>query len=244
MKKLIYMIGIDHDKSENKHSDFIEYRLKSWKFYCDKHDIDFKHITENDERYGWPVFNKLNVCDEDYDLIGVVDDDTMIKWDAPNIFDIIKPGINGCVEHTNLRYSMNSIEVYKKFFDFEMDLNLYINAGITFLDRESLKVYRELREFYFEHKEELDNWKLGGGREQTLFNYFVQKSDVDLNLLSPSWNLTHIHRKNMFTPNWQLEKKTPHFIKHSNIWHFTGFPVEERKSVMKQTWDVVGKNYE
>ena len=47
----------------------------------------------------------------------------------------------------------------------------------------------------------------------------------------------------MFTHNWQLNTNEPHFIKHSNIWHFTGFPVEERENIMKQVWDNYKENY-
>ena len=49
----------------------------------------------------------------------------------------------------------------------------------------------------------------------------------------------------MFTHNWQLnEDNTPFFIKYAYIWHFTGFPVEDRIKIMKQTWDNYGVNYE
>ena len=47
-----------------------------------------------------------------------------------------------------------------------------------------------------------------------------------------------IHKKNMFTHNWQLnEDMTPFFIKYSYIWHFTGFPIEDRTKIMKQVWN-------
>ena len=48
----------------------------------------------------------------------------------------------------------------------------------------------------------------------------------------------------MFQHNFQSEDKTPYFIKYGNIWHFTGFPIEQRENVMKQTWDLIRKNYE
>tara|TARA_B100001939_G_scaffold248413_1_gene215462 strand:+ start:2160 stop:2900 length:741 start_codon:yes stop_codon:yes gene_type:complete len=244
VKKLIYMVAIDHDKSQTKHSDYLEYSEVTWKYWCAKNDVEFKMITKHDDKYGWPIFNKLNVCDEtEYDWIGVVDDDTMIRWDTPNIFESLQPGVTGVNDIVNIRYLLGSLDVYKKFFNYDIDLNKYINAGVVFLDNKSLSVYDKLREFYFEHQEELDNWKLGGGREQTLFNYHLQSLGYDINLISPAWNLVHIHRKNMFTPNWQLKRNIPHFVNHSYIWHFTGFPTEQRKSVMEQTWDLVGIHY-
>ena len=60
-----------------------------------------------------------------------------------------------------------------------------------------------------------------------------------------------MHKKEMFSYNWQDtdggiagKDTTPHFIKYSWVWHFTGFPIEQRTSIMKQTWDLVGYLYE
>ena len=42
----------------------------------------------------------------------------------------------------------------------------------------------------------------------------------------------------MFKHNWQLnEDLTPFFIKYAYIWHFTGFPIEDRARVMEQVWN-------
>ena len=49
----------------------------------------------------------------------------------------------------------------------------------------------------------------------------------------------------MFKPNWQLKlDNTPFFIKYAYVWHFTGFPVQDRKHIMQQTWEMTKHNYE
>jgi hypothetical protein len=49
----------------------------------------------------------------------------------------------------------------------------------------------------------------------------------------------------MFKHNWQLNlDTTPFFIKYAYVWHFTGFPIENRISIMKQVWDNFGHLYE
>ena len=54
-----------------------------------------------------------------------------------------------------------------------------------------------------------------------------------------------MHKREMFSHNWQDgDDKTPFFIKYSWIWHFTGFPIEDRTRIMRETWELVGKNYE
>ena len=66
-------------------------------------------------------------------------------------------------------------------------------------------------------------------------------SNLDLPFV---YKLTHIHRKEMFHYNWQLnEDKTPYFIKYGYNWVFNGIPKDQRTEVMTQTWDLVKDNY-
>lgn len=250
----IYMVAIDHNKSQYKHSNFLQYSKKSWERWCLRNGVDFHCITEHDERYGYPIWNKLNVIDvcKDYDKIGIVDCDTMIRVNAPNIFNELEDGVSGVHDDSNLKWIYDSINNYGVYFANEMDYEKYINAGVVFLDNDSLKVYKQLQDFYFTYQDELDNWKLGGGREQTLFNYHLQGLDLKINLLSPQWNVLDIGRRELWQCNWQTEPitnpqnpfewvnikgKRPHYMKYGNIWHFTGFPIEMREKVMGYTWE-------
>jgi len=260
----IYMVAINHNKSNYKHSNFLQYSSKSWERWCEKNGVDFHCVTEHDERYGYPIWNKLNVTEicKDYDKIGIVDCDTMINIDAPNIFDELQDGISGVVDDVNYNWLHYSVENYSKFFNHEMNFDTYINAGVVFLDNKSLSVYDKLREFYFENQEELDNWNKGGGREQTLFNFIVQTNDYKVNLLESSWNILGLMRRELIQHNWQDNReemtedctpaqpfnckynhdRTPHYIKYGNIYHFTGFPIELREQVMKYTWELENAN--
>ena len=69
--------------------------------------------------------------------------------------------------------------------------------------------------------------------------------NIDVKLDIPfSFNLTHMHRKDLLGHNWQLnEDTTPFFIKYGNIWRFTGIPKNQRTDLMKQTWEIVKGNY-
>ena len=212
-------------------------------------------VDKHNDKYSFPIWNKLDVCDvgKDYDKIAIVDSDTMIHWSAPNILEHIESGVYGVQDNANLRWLDESVGNYggEFFSDFKINLDKYINAGVIYLDKESLSIYEKLRDFYFENREKLDSWNKGGGREQPLFNFLLQKNNYDINLLSPEWNMFSMHKKEMFSYNWQDtdggiagKDTTPHFIKYSWVWHFTGFPIEQRTSIMKQTWDLVGYLYE
>ena len=83
------MVAIDYDKYEWKHSKFSQYSIPSWKAWCKKNGVDFMVVTEHDERFGAPIWNKELIFEkvgDKYDKIGIVDDDTIIRIDAPNIF--------------------------------------------------------------------------------------------------------------------------------------------------------------
>ena len=71
-------------------------------------------------------------------------------------------------------------------------------------------------------------------------------SGIEINLNLPmAFNLTHLHRKQMLTHNWQLdEDKTPFFIKYGYVWRLTGVPKDQRTHLSNQIWDLIGKNYE
>ena len=53
-----------------------------------------------------------------------------------------------------------------------------------------------------------------------------------------------MHKREMFGHNWQDgDDKTPFFVKYSYIWHYTGFGIEDRTKLMRETWDAFGANY-
>ena len=246
-KNLIYMVSVNHDSSRFSDSSFSQYSIQSWQAYCDKNDIDFICVTEHDKRLGKPIWNQMKVFEygKGYDKIGVVDSDTMIKWNAPNPFDNVDGNFCAVNDLANFQWINKSVENYKEFFpDVDIDYEYYFNSGVTFFDKKYLAVYEEMFNFYLENQKELDAWDKGGGRTQTILNYLIRKNKIQTKMLKPYWNLLAIHKKDMFKYNWQLnEDQTPYFIKYGYIWHFTGFALEQRESIMKQTWDFVKKFY-
>ena len=109
--------------------------------------------------------------------------------------------------------------------------------------------FKSFKKLYYDNVDtfvELQDRIVRKGTEQTPLNYWLQMNDIQMNLELPLiYKLTHIHRKDMFSYNWQLdEDKTPFFIKYGQIWGFSGLPKDQRTSIMTQTWDLVKENYE
>ena len=58
------------------------------------------------------------------------------------------------------------------------------------------------------------------------------------------WDLNYPQKKGMFDYNFQSDDKTPYFLKYGYVWHFTGFPIEQREDMMRQTWEATKGLYE
>lgn len=244
-KNLIYIVAVPDSSAKVNVFDYAKYSVTSWDRYCNKYDIDLLVVDENlDERFAKPIWNKEMICavGQQYDKIGIVDCDTMIHPDAPNIFDMYSDdefcGVNDLCD---LNWLLESISQRQWMFpDVKMNIFKYLNAGVLFFSNKHLHLFKKVLNLYFENKDWIDNWKGGGGKEQTILNFVIQENDINVRLLEPSWNLLSIHRKNMFTHNWQLNlDHTPYFIKYAHVWHFTGFPIEDRVRLMQQTWDLI-----
>ena len=146
-KNLIYMVAINHNTSTYKNTEYSGYSINTWKYWCEKNNVDFMLITEHDNRLGKPVWNKELIYEraKDYEKIGVVDSDTMIHWNAPNIFDMYDDEFCGVVDDINLRWLMDSLSVYNKFFpNTNIDIDEYINAGVLFFSNQHLPLFEKL----------------------------------------------------------------------------------------------------
>lgn len=249
------MVAIPNSSAKVDNSEYSKYSIESWKTYCEKYDIEFLLIDKNlDERFTYPIWNKELIYQYGmgFDKIGIIDSDTIIHPNAPNIFEQFSENeFCGVNDLCDLDWLFKSIDDRQKFFpDTKMDIFKYVNAGILFFGKKYLDIFKKLLNLYLIRKEEIESIK-GGGKEQTLLNFTLQQENVPITLLDPCWNLLSIHRKNMFTNNWQLHGKYggtvvkgdefsyPHFIKYAWIYHFTGFPIEDRTRLMQLTWELL-----
>ena len=246
-KNLIYTTAINHNTSTFRNTDYSQYCIKSWQAWCDKNNIDFLVIDKHNDKYKFPVWNKdliFDIVGDKYDKLIYVDSDTMIKWNAPNPFDLYKDEFCVSNDRSSLRWILNSIDSYQKFFpEVKLNIDNYFNSGVCFFNKDHKYIFDELKNFYDKNKSELDVIK-GVGKVQTVLNFILLKNKVKMKFLPPTWNLFSIHKKDMFKHNWQLnEDMTPFFIKYAYIWHFTGFPIEDRTKIMKQVWEQYSNQY-
>ncbi len=239
--------------------DYFDYSRKTWEYWCEKNDVLFVPFEEpvekdlHEYRINWQkaifVFDEMKRRNIEYDQIALVDSTVMVKWNCPNFFDLTDRKFTATRDIDNMRWTHESVMGYKDFFDgYELDLSKYFRSGFLVFNETHEDLFESLKKLYVDNKKtfiKLQDEVVRKGNDQTPINYWVQKNNVELNLLPHViWMCSHMHRKEMFGHNWQLgEDTTPFFIKYANNWMFNGIPKDKRTGLMKQTWDLVKHNY-
>ena len=243
--------------------DFLDYKewcYKTWSWWCKKHNVLFVPFEEPIEsdlvkfRINWQkaifCFDELDRRGIDYDQIYLVDGMNMIKWDAPNIFELTGHKFTAWRDTDNLNWIHTSIQGYKEFFNnYELDIIKYFSSGLIIFNESHKELFNSFKKLYYDNVDmfvKLQDEIVRKGTEQTPLNYWLQSHDCEINTDIPfTWKLTHLHRKEMFNHNWQLkEDPPPVFIKYGNIWNFSGLPKDKRTEIMTQVWNLVKHNYD
>jgi len=270
MKNVIFWTGIKN-KAPNiveKYGgyEWMDISKKSWEYWCEKNNCIFYHYETPSQnnlmefRVTWQrwfdVYDELEKNNIDYDKILLVDACSIVKWDCPNFFDLCDDRITAWLDKDNWGWIYQSVIGYKEFFKSYKHnfsdryiVNNYINAGSVIINKKHKEFFKSLKEFYYDNKDKLislQDKEVIKGTDQTPFNYWLQIKNIDVNVSLPfMYNLTHMHRKDMLIHNWQQEEdKMPYFIKYGYVWKYNGIPKNKRTDLMKQTWDIVGANYE
>ena len=173
----------------------------------------------------------------------------MYKWNAPNFFELTERKFVGWRDVDNMRWTNDSIVGYKDFFKgFKLNRTKYINSGFIIFNELHKEFFNSFKQLYYDNIDtfcELQDKVVKKGTEQTPLNYWLQINEIETKTDLPiAFKLTHLHRKEMFGYNWQLnEDQTPYFIKYGYNWIFNGLPKHDRSNLMKQVWDMVKHNY-
>ena len=261
-KNVVWWVGVKNKDFSSKYGgfDYFEYSRKSWEYWCKRNDVlfvPFEDPVEKDLfkfRINWQkaifVFDELNRRNVNFNQIALIDSSSIIKWDAPNFFDMTDDRFTAWLDNDNLKWIYDSIQGYKPYFDnFELDISRYISSGFMIFNETHREFFESFKKLYLDNIDmfiEAQDETVKKSTEQTAINYWLQMKNVDVNLDLPlAFKLTHLHRKEMFSHNWQLNvDQTPFFIKYGYVWFFNGIPKNDRSNLMKQVWDAIGDQYE
>jgi hypothetical protein len=240
MKNIIFI------PAYNEYDKKYELCLETWEYYSNKHDIELIIVNDMIDYHpsltGLGMFECWNddiLLNGEYDRVLIVDTDTMIRWDAPNIFELFETGnIYGIRNHGEQG------ELHFNQWESIIDSNVithydYINTGIVLYDKEHvLKISKELmpyRDLWIESK--LNGTDQYDAFEQTPVNIILQTYyKSNLKFIDSTWN-------DMI----QAKYEDASFIQNSYVWHFTGGETlggwDNRENLIKQTYEHCKENY-
>ena len=253
---------------------YVPYGRAAWDAWCRSRGADFVLIEEPVTRGGfadapppmmrWMAVEQLLRSGTDATQVVVVDADTMIRWDAPDIFEAAGDSFSAVLDCASgkVRWVWRTLAAYQPFFpDVQVPWWSYFNSGLVVLRKSHAHVLTALIDFYEEHRRALEVIQQGSdvGIDQTLLNFIVQQKQVPVRLLPLPFNLVDCLAL-PFTVRYQFDApelaaqrpallsrilKVPEtfdFIEQSHVWHFTS-PVSVRADFMRETWHRVRARY-
>ncbi len=261
-KNVVWWIGVKNEDAASKYGnfDYFQYSRKTWEYWCKKNNVLFVPFEEPVEkdlhrfRVNWQkaifCFDEMDRKKIDFNQIALVDSSSMIKWDAPNFFEMTDNKFTAWPDTDNLKWIYESVQGYKPYFDnFELDISKYFSSGFLVFNETHRELFQSFKQLYLDNTDlfiDAQDRVVRKSTEQTALNYWLQINDVDMNLNLPmTWKLTHLNRKEMFRFNWQIgEDQTPFFIKHGYVWFLNGIPKNTRTNTMENIWELIWSNYE
>lgn len=260
-QNVIFWCAVNNKDHSDKYDSFkwFEYSKISWQYWCKKNNVIFYEYTKPGlddlmaHRVTWQrwfdVYDQVEAAGIDYDKIFMVDATTIIKWDAPNIFNLCNDDrLVAWRDSDNLAWVYNSIKGWENYFNFyNFDIKKYINCGSVIINKTHKPFIDAVKKFYFDNYNDVMNIQhtLKLGSDQTPFNFLLQLYNIDMNLDLPiAYNMRHLNRKEFFSFNWQLnEDVNPFCTKYVYISRFTGFAKEQRTAVMSYVWNFIKYDY-
>jgi len=261
-KNVVFWCGVNNPEHADKYDSFkwFEYSKQSWKYWCENNDVVFFEYTTPSlpdlmaHRVTWQrwfdVFNQLEAAGIDYNKIYMIDANSIIKWDTPNFFDLCTDDrLVAWRDSDNLNWIYECVKGWDEYFQFnKFNISRYINAGCLIINETHKPLIEKLKSIYFDDHQTLMKYQhtVKKGSDQGPLNFLIQMNGVEVNMDLPlPFKLTHLHRKDLFQHNWQLNiDKTPFFIKYGYIWIFNGFAKDQRTNLMSQAWNLIKNQYD
>jgi len=240
---------------------WMEYSRKTWEYWCGKNNCLFVPYEQtSDENHSkikinwqrwFDVFDYIKSKGiTDYDQILLVDASIMVKWDAPNMFDISEHKFCALTGTENLAWTMKSKDGYLDLFpNTRFRVIDYFASGFCIFNKDHEPFLKKFKDFYYNNIDAIldkEDVTIKRGRDQPVLNYFLRSEHVEFKMLPIVYGVNHMYRRQVLGHNWQLNiDTTPFFIKYFYTWIYSGWSDRgnTRTQLMKQTWDAVKHNY-
>lgn len=241
MNNLIYIPAVGGIKEQ------LPYGIKSWEYYCKKYNIDLfvseELPTINNEilkNYHFQQFLTDTLSNKEYDRLLIVDCDTIIRWDAPNLFEKFKDHSFTVVKDiSGAQSGKYHLDQWTKFNpNIKTPPEKYFNSGFILTNKVNyLKLKKAILPYYeYYVNVKKNNIHRIDTSDQTPSNILAYELfENEIKYISDIWNNMVMFKYDDFS-----------FINDSYIWHFTGPRMGgwgKRDILMKKVWDIVEKYY-
>ena len=241
---------------------YARYSRATWEWWCRRHGADFVPIEAPPQSHIFaempPTLQRWVAVDqaiaergEDAQVIAV-DADTMIRWDAPDIFELSR-GFGAVIDVSRPDWIFFSLEHFQPLFPtVSIPWWEYFNSGLVVLGAAQRRVIRALLDYAATNWPALKasigdgNW----GTDQTLLNFIVRRENEPVSYLPHPFNLVNcfpmegelldmertppsdlaLFSDKAFSRSWAFN-----FVGLGCVWHFTNV-VNLRSVVMRETW--------
>lgn len=209
-QNVIYRISYDGIRDYNT-----IFANDTWEFWCQQ--TKCIHITRTVSTYSEgvkTVFSYLENNNIEYNKIFIIDATAVVKWNCPNIFDIIDHRLVGWRDMGDLKSIYNRVQ--------KQDLTKYINYGSIIVNSTHKDIIHNLSDTQSLHEFENE------------LNKALNNIEINLNI-SKEFNLNHMIKYDWLSHNWQDGKdKTPFFIKYAYIWRMDTMDTKQYNNFVGQ----------
>ena len=242
---IVFMVNIKNEGSEYR-SEPYKYSIKSWKKWSKKNNCKFVLLGERiyDKSVMNPNWHKLFVFDLldndniDYNQILIVDGDTIVHPDCPNIFELTDNKFTAVSCDGSYDWILRSIENYSKYlFDgFTFPFWKYINSGMLIINKSHKKLFDDIIQFYLDNRLTITSTQeqFHVGTDQPIINFFLHQGNIDLKILPYEFNMQDMTRKEILDDELTMTKI-------GWVYHYNAIPdnknAEKTLYWMKKTYE-------
>jgi hypothetical protein len=243
---------------------YAKYSRATWEWWCKRHDADFVVIeaAPSDPAYArmmptiqrWAVLDRMLEERGEDAQVALVDADTMIRWDTPDIFELTR-GFSAVADSGFPGWVLNSTKAFRHLYPgTPLPWWEYFNSGFIVLSAAQRPFVRAFLDHLVKMWPELEAVITAGdfGTEQTPLNFMVKREKEPVHFLPRPFNFVNCFRlpadlaKNLdpalFAAKAFGRPGAFEFVELAYVWHFTSV-VAFRLPVMGETWRRVQSHY-
>lgn len=194
-----------------------QYSINSWTYFAKKYNAELfvmedVIVPHEDMGICWQryyVFDILKQSNIEYNQILLVDADTIVHPECPNIFELTNNKLTGIHNDGSYDWVLRSLENYAHyvFSGYQSKFQNYIDCGFIIANRLHEDFFANIVKFYWEQQTLLKEMeKMHVGTDQTPFNILVQREGIELNLLPYEFNMVDLPRKEILTDDLLFTK--------------------------------------